>query len=112
MTASFIFDGGFQWMTIASVIMLASGTIAHLFFRKSAVWRYQIWLNVLVAIFLLPLVTLFIRSMDWKWTPAWNLTAQTQTTQNAPNTPPTSSDSMPEFRPELTDTLSLKNLHF
>jgi len=60
MTASPIFDACFQWMTIASLIMLASGTIAHLFFRKSAVWRYQIWLNVLVAIFLLPLVTLFI----------------------------------------------------
>ena len=46
--------------------------------------------------------------MEWKWTPTWKLTAQTQMTQNAPPTPPTSSDSMPEFRPELTDTLSLK----
>ncbi|XOV73918.1 MAG: M56 family metallopeptidase [Verrucomicrobiota bacterium] len=57
-------------MALSSVIILAAGIIALLLFRKSAAWRHQIWLNMLIGIWLLPTATWIVQEMNWNWTPS------------------------------------------
>jgi beta-lactamase regulating signal transducer with metallopeptidase domain len=64
------FDGFLIWMALSSVIILAAGIIALLLFRKSAAWRHQIWLNMLIGIWLLPTATWIVQEMNWNWTPS------------------------------------------
>ena len=70
MNAPAFFDGFLIWMALSSLTILAAGIIALLLFRKSAAWRHQIWLNMLIGIWLLPTATWIVQEMNWNWTPS------------------------------------------
>lgn len=64
-----LFDMITKSMTASSVLIIVAGLVAHLFFSRSAAWRYQIWLWVMISILSLPGLILVTQDLNWRWSP-------------------------------------------